>query len=382
MPFVYVPESVGSNLESTWPRQLSQSASSRVTPTVKRSSLPDSLEPPFGTTSKPGSPATGKGSTSSAQASPASPGVLPGSEESRRTNAGSGPESRNAFAWLDPASSSWKTSQGSLLEDSDTFSRTWPRWGLMRRGECFPAAAWVPHTSEIESSFWQTPIASEDEGTGFRSRGTPKLAGQAKGWPTPKACNSDKGGNPRPQDRGDLVAASRGWPTPTASKGEGCYENGTLKLSGEAALWPTPCAQENDRKNSTGPWMQLSRKIKGWPTPTAEAYGNNQSPSPNAAVRPGLDQLAKTWPTPLALDAEKTYDNRGSLGTIAHGHLAQMDPGKVSPGNYGQLSPRFVEWLMGFPDLWTAPDAPVCEHWATLFRPLLRQWLGFSWGGC
>jgi DNA (cytosine-5)-methyltransferase 1 len=38
------------------------------------------------------------------------------------------------------------------------------------------------------------------------------------------------------------------------------------------------------------------------PTPTAVPYGNNQSPSPGAAVRPSLDSLAPLLPTPAARD--------------------------------------------------------------------------------
>jgi DNA (cytosine-5)-methyltransferase 1 len=42
------------------------------------------------------------------------------------------------------------------------------------------------------------------------------------------------------------------------------------------------------------------------PTPTAARYGNNQSPSPGAAVRPSLDELVKLLPTPCATDAKGT----------------------------------------------------------------------------
>lgn len=38
------------------------------------------------------------------------------------------------------------------------------------------------------------------------------------------------------------------------------------------------------------------------PTPTASRYGSNQSPSPGAAIRPGLDSIADLLPTPSAAD--------------------------------------------------------------------------------
>jgi hypothetical protein len=42
------------------------------------------------------------------------------------------------FAKLNRPSCEWKTRQCSLLEDSELFSETWPRSGLMRDGTCFP----------------------------------------------------------------------------------------------------------------------------------------------------------------------------------------------------------------------------------------------------
>lgn len=38
------------------------------------------------------------------------------------------------------------------------------------------------------------------------------------------------------------------------------------------------------------------------PTPTASRYGSNQSPSPGAAIRPGLDSIADLLPTPSVAD--------------------------------------------------------------------------------
>ena len=62
---------------------------------------------------------------------------------------------RGSFAKWDQDSSSWKTHQCSLLGDWEPFSETWPKWGIMRDGECsepippvFPIIApecgWLP----------------------------------------------------------------------------------------------------------------------------------------------------------------------------------------------------------------------------------------------
>jgi hypothetical protein len=87
-----------------------------------------------------------------------------------------------------------------------------------------------------------------------------------------------------------------------------------------AALLPTPTApRANDSDNTAGKFYQTKRQfdlaaaVQLLPTPTATPYGTNQSASDGAAVRP-------------------------SLGTLAG----------------GSLNPTWVEWLMGFPEGWTA----------------------------
>lgn len=45
---------------------------------------------------------------------------------------------RASWAKFDPGTSSWKTAQCSLLGDSELFSETWPRSGLMLDGACYP----------------------------------------------------------------------------------------------------------------------------------------------------------------------------------------------------------------------------------------------------
>lgn len=342
MSWVYVPASAGWSSDCTSP-SLEQIQSYLSSKTSFASPFSRHAGPQLrsGATSSPSTPSPGADSSMYSQPdSPASPGQPPASRKARRTTVGSGRESLTIFAMLDRATCSWKTSQASLFPELDTFSRTWPRWGMMRYGACSPASNWEPAINATESSSWPTALSNNAKG---KSGGDYQdLCASAKGWPTPVACSS--GGNKSLKLTGQVKQL---WPTATASRGGGRYGNGNLKLDGAAALWSTPCAQENDRKNSTGPWMQLSRQVKPWPTPTA-------------------------------IDAEKTYDDRGSLGTVSHGHLAQRDPGSVSPGNYGQLNPRFVQWLMGFPEGWTQIEESVCELWETQCRHQLQQWLGES----
>jgi hypothetical protein len=62
-----------------------------------------------------------------------------------------------SFARWSPATSSWKTRQCSLVEDSPEFSQTWPTWGLMRDGECLEVTTPQLAMSEKGCGFWPTP---------------------------------------------------------------------------------------------------------------------------------------------------------------------------------------------------------------------------------
>lgn len=73
-------------------------------------------------------------------------------------------------------------------------------------------------------------------------------------------------------------------------------------------LLPTPAARDfrsgksNIMDRNARPLNEVVVNLL--PTPTATPYGNNQSPSPGAAVRPSLDSLAPTLlPTPRAAAA-------------------------------------------------------------------------------
>ncbi len=68
------------------------------------------------------------------------------------------------FAKLDPSGSLWRTPQCSFLEDSEQFSETWPRSGLMLHGRCYLLPQLERHTYEKGSGFVPTPIRSDGDG--------------------------------------------------------------------------------------------------------------------------------------------------------------------------------------------------------------------------
>jgi hypothetical protein len=133
---------------------------------------------------------------------------------------------RGSFTKYDPDSSSWKTHQCSLLGDLDEFSETWPRWGLMRDGECWEQQMSAHRTNETESgfvpdgeTFFHTPNTTGMDG-GSNSRKA--LKKRQESWPTPCATDykgSGKTGELRDRldyavERGATKSKTYTWPTP------------------------------------------------------------------------------------------------------------------------------------------------------------------------
>lgn len=111
-----------------------------------------------------------------------------------------------SLAKYDRDSRSWRTAQRSLLEDSEEFLATWPRWGSMRNGECWERMTSELHTSGSASGLWPTPVADD---TGSRSKkyaqgGTP-LSLAVKVFPMPTTIGMNGGSNSRKAvaNRGD-----------------------------------------------------------------------------------------------------------------------------------------------------------------------------------
>lgn len=141
---------------------------SRSNPTVERSCSSDSetasyLAFPSGTTCEPSTAPLGAGAlTCSVPDSPARTfrrrDRAVGSTESEAAFGRKCPES---FARYDPVARSWRTHQYSLLGALTEFSGTWPNWGTMRDGECFPLTMRGYPTSGSEPGLLPTPCASE-----------------------------------------------------------------------------------------------------------------------------------------------------------------------------------------------------------------------------
>ena len=105
---------------------------------------------------------------------------------------GFGPNLPASLAKFDRSTSSWKTPPCLPDEALSAFSGTWPRWGMMRDGECWGLSTWVPHIRGTEFGLWQTPVADDavNRKIGkWNSRGEPKLSAQVL-FPTPTVCGN------------------------------------------------------------------------------------------------------------------------------------------------------------------------------------------------
>ncbi len=155
-----------------------------------------------------------------------------------------------SFARYDPNSSSWKTPQCSLLEGWDVFLETWPRWGMMRNGECWELSTLAPRTDEIESGLLPTPLASNTKANHMRSGGRPSRSY----WPTP-TCRDRKSGTGA-QERPGLQMAEMNWATPQARDFR----------TGQCSRWEDPRRSRNLNDQIGGqlnpPWVEW---LMGWP---------------------------------------------------------------------------------------------------------------------
>ena len=245
-------------------------------------------------------------------------------QELMESAAGCGEKWRASFTKYDHDSRSWKTHQCSLLEDLESFSETWPQWGLMRDGEC-----WEQRT--LEQTIRGTGFGlSPDNVTAFH---------------TPNTTGLDGGSNSR-----KALQKRQMVPTPTSSMMP-C--EGTVRImrkaweNGEFTLEEASLIAGKDVRKSQG-------KVPTWATPTARDWRSHTiTPNfPNGFNR-NLVNDVKKFPTPQASDNRDggNMSNPSIQRRVAKGKQIMLSQ-SVDP-NSGQLNPTWVEWLMGWPLGWT-----------------------------
>jgi hypothetical protein len=252
-------------------------------------------------------------------------------QELTESEAECGEKWHGSFVKYDLDSSLWKTHQCSLLGDLELFSETWPRWGLMRDGECWEQQMSAHRTSGTESGLLgklPTPQSSD-----YITKRT------SKSWRAKGGVNFSLA-NPEIQAR---------WPTPTASMMP-C--EGTVRimrkvwLEGDMSLEEASAIAGRDVRKAQG-------KVKAWPTPCATDYkgsgktGDLRDRLDYAVERGATKSKDYTWPTPRT---------KGMCGGTGHKQMLIQKLGEeegTEMFNGGKLNPMWVEWLMGWPLGWT-----------------------------
>jgi hypothetical protein len=154
------------------------------------------------------------------------------------------------------------------------------------------------------------------------------------------------------------------WQTPRAIYGERPGMKDSRHLTGQVLRFPTPKSTDGDR----GGRGDLLQEVRGnvspsghWPTPKASRRGD--CPSERNRRSPSLESAVRMWPTPVANDAK----NNGGPSQM------RRDAPNLNAVVGGQLNPRWVEWLMGWPIGWTSLEP--------LATGRFLQWLR-QHGGC
>lgn len=268
------------------------------------------------------------------------------------TSGGSGRTLRGSFARWNRRRSYWKTCRGSSraqrstslpskswrflvgaygsaasvlsgsLRRPDEFSERWPRSGSMRNGRCYARTTPGRRTSGPGSSYsrgrYPTPAAtsygSSQNGTNSDrpSAGTPGLEAWARGWPSPRATDGDRG----PDD---------------------CQRQGGPTLTTAAAKWGTPRAPTNNGYGAAhrADQARLEDQVARWATPTV---GDSRA-SARGTTTTGVMHEGSSL-------TDMVRDRSGLLGPTTRTAGGSGSGGVV-------LNPAFVEALMGLPTGWT-----------------------------
>lgn len=204
---------------------------------------------PSGTTFEPLTASHGEdGLMSFAEDSHARTSHAPEKEpESKASDLECGWKWHGSFVTWDRATSSWKTRQCSLLAGLDEFSETWPRWGMMRDGEC------------LEQKIPSGILA-------IRSRITSvSVCGFTERVPTPTVCgNYNRKGASKTSGDG-LATHCKRYPTPQASdnRDRGNLGSGAIQRRKEKGKQIGLSQSVSDQSGALNPrWTEW---LMGWP---------------------------------------------------------------------------------------------------------------------
>lgn len=251
-------------------------------------------------------------------------------QESPESEADSGKKWQGSFTRYDRDLHSWKTRQCLLDGDLESFSETWPKWGIMRSGECWAHTMSAHLTSGTESGFSQQIPTPTVHGN-YNRKGASKnsgdgLATHVKHWPTP-TCQEVE------HQSAELTETGR-------RKSKTSDSSHSLNLADSVKVWPTTRAGNpgSRRPGTGGKVLSEEAKKASFQTPCAQDY-RRRGPNSNQQGLPEQIHKMQHWATPRKFMYKDSTTDRGKCNL---GEQIQ-----------GQLNPDWVEWLMGWPIGWT-----------------------------
>ena len=239
---------------------------------------------------------------------PVSPGPSPESSLEPPTRDGSGPTCYGLSERSSRESSFWKRCGVLFKEAWDWSSETLPISGMWdttifsahpRSGHPIKENAASP--SAFGGTAWPTP----DANTASYSNGQfgMNIREAATAWPSPRSEDSECCGN-HPGATDSLTGATKEWAMPDANTAS--YSNGKFgpNIREQAALWQTPATDSfhsrgGDRKDEMG----LDQQARSYPTPSARDWkdGRASEETTESNARP-LNEFVlnemENWPTP------------------------------------------------------------------------------------
>ena len=173
------------------------------------------------------------------------------------------------LANYDPATQSWKMSEGIFPLGERPSLPTLPPSGMTRSGALFQQPAWEPITGVTASS----------------------------SWPTPTAVTRPMEGNVR-MYREKVQAGEM-----TETEAEAILGKSVWEAQGKIpAMWPTPTAVEWKGRGPNSKQQGLAEHVKMWPTPTADEAKNAYSMTSQfnnlrtqVGASPQTGKLNPTW---------------------------------------------------------------------------------------
>jgi hypothetical protein len=230
------------------------------------------------------------------------------------------------LARYDPATASLKTAQCSFLEDLSESSVTLPAWGMTRNGDVYLQPKSARIMGVTESGLWP-------DGLNYHH--------------TPNTHGMDGGSNSRKA----LAARQLPWATPTTMD--------KLPPKSETALMREMTIARPGRSQPANLRDQVSNS-RNWVTPTAAMAQHAGRVAWKEGQQISLPQqvnnkcLQPNYPTPCSTD----HKGAGQSGDLRDRLDYAVERGGTKSATFeknaaGQLSPNWVEWLMGWPIGWT-----------------------------